>query len=434
MPIKPKTSNWHLPAWLGVALIGATLAFSPGAEARSKRRVKPVTPEIAEKRADLKELRDRIETLRKELAANEGQRSHASDQLRASEREISKLQRELNDLAAEREDLRSTLNKLNRQSENLGKTLIQQQSRLEQLIYRQYLRGAPDTLQLLLNGDDPNQLARDLHYLAAIAKARTVLLAEIRDTLTKKKALAEETREEAEELAEIEAEQKERHAELKHQRQQRQAVLAEVTSRISQQRKAIGNLQQDEKRLTQLVGRLSKLLAARAASRPKANPKTTETGIASREPASGKAVEVDNAHLPSESSGAFARLKGNLRLPLKGTVSGRFGASREGGGVWKGLFIRAGSGSEVKAIANGRIVFAEWMRSFGNLLIIDHGDAYLSIYGNNETLLKQVGDDVKGGETVARVGNSGGNAETGLYFELRHQGQPVDPMKWASLK
>ena len=128
------------------------------------------------------------------------------------------------------------------------------------------------------------------------------------------------------------------------------------------------------------------------------------------------------------------RQRGSLRLPVRGAVSGRFGSARDGGGTWRGLFIKAGSGSEVKAIAGGRVVFSEWMRGFGNLLIVDHGDAYLSIYGNNESLLKQVGQAIKGGETIATVGNSGGNPESGLYFELRHQGQPIDPMKWASLK
>lgn len=431
LPIRPSRNSRRLTAWLGVTLLGVTLVLSSGAEARSRRKSKPVTPEIAEKKADLKELRDRIEALRSELATNEGKRAHASDQLRSSEREISKLQRELNELAAEREELRSTLNKLNLQSQTLGKTLAQQQLRLEQLIYQQYLQGSPDTLQLLLNGDDPNQLARDLHYLSIIARERSLLLAEIGNTLKQKKALAEETREEAEELAEIEAEQKQRHAQLQQQRQQRQAILAEITGRIGQQRKEIGHLQQDEKRLSQLVDRLTKLLAARAA-RPKNRPQTSVVAK-SGDPASTK-IEAENQVLPEASSGAFSRLKGNLRLPVRGSVTGRFGAPREGGGTWKGLFIRAGNGSEVKAVANGRVVFAEWMRSFGNLLIIDHGDAYLSIYGNNEALLKQVGDDVKGGETVARVGNSGGNPETGLYFELRHQGQPMDPMKWASLK
>ena len=134
------------------------------------------------------------------------------------------------------------------------------------------------------------------------------------------------------------------------------------------------------------------------------------------------------------SNGDFARQKGSLRLPVRGSVAGRFGNPRDGGGTWRGLFIRAGAGSDVKVVANGRVVFAEWMRGFGNLLIVDHGDSYLSIYGNNDSLLKQVGQAVKGGETVATVGNSGGNPDSGLYFELRHQGQPIDPMKWASLK
>ena len=98
------------------------------------------------------------------------------------------------------------------------------------------------------------------------------------------------------------------------------------------------------------------------------------------------------------------------------------------------MFIRADSGAEVKAIAPGRIVFADWLRGFGNLAIVDHGDGYLSVYGNNESLYKAVGQPVKAGETIASVGNSGGNLETGLYFELRHLGQPVDPLKWVSLR
>ena len=121
-------------------------------------------------------------------------------------------------------------------------------------------------------------------------------------------------------------------------------------------------------------------------------------------------------------------------MPARGAVSNRFGAARQEGSTWKGLFIRAGAGSEVKAIAGGRVVFADWMRGFGNLLIVDHGDSYLSIYGNNDSLLKQVGEAVRGGDTVAAVGNSGGNPESGLYFELRHQGQPLDPLKWVTMK
>lgn len=410
-------------------LFGTALAFS--ANARPKKAPKAETPEIAAKQADLQELRSRIESLRKDIASSESSKAHASDRLRESEREISNLQRDLHNLASQRGELQRSLRELNRQAQELESTLAQQQSRLEKLLLRQYMRGSPDALQLLLNGSDPNQMARDMHYLAAIGKARSELLAGIRDTLEKKQALAEDTKDEADELAEVEATQKQRHGQLLQQRNQRKLVLTEISGRIAVQRKEIGTLQQDEKRMSQLIERLSKLLAARAAARPAVKEPATTPG---REPTRPATVEAENQHVPTANSGNFARQKGNLRLPAKGAVIGRFGAPREGSGTWKGLFIRAGQGSEVRAIAQGRVVFAEWMRGFGNLLIIDHGDAYLSIYGNNESLLKQVGDTVKGGDTVASVGNSGGNPETGLYFELRHQGQALDPMKWATIK
>jgi septal ring factor EnvC (AmiA/AmiB activator) len=142
-----------------------------------------------------------------------------------------------------------------------------------------------------------------------------------------------------------------------------------------------------------------------------------------------------NDSLPDDSfSGSpFDALKGKLRLPVKGVVSNRFGSRRPDSTVlWKGLFMRAAADQPVKAVAAGRVVFADWLRGFGNLLIIDHGKGYMSLYGNNDTLYKQVGDEVQGGDTVAAVGNSGGNEDSGLYFELRHQGKPLDPMQWVA--
>jgi septal ring factor EnvC (AmiA/AmiB activator) len=128
-------------------------------------------------------------------------------------------------------------------------------------------------------------------------------------------------------------------------------------------------------------------------------------------------------------------MKGKLHLPVRGELAGRFGARRaEGGAIWKGLFIRTAEGTEVHAVASGSVVFSDWLRGFGNLMIVDHGDGFLSVYGNNESLLLQAGETVKSGEVIATVGNSGGNPESGLYFELRHQGQAFDPLKWASLR
>jgi septal ring factor EnvC (AmiA/AmiB activator) len=469
-PHRPRTTGKRLTAALIAAVfLGAHPAGAKPAAVEKKSAQTVASPDIVEKKADLGELRSRIEGLRKELSASEENKADAGDRLRESDRQISRLQRELNELNDSRKQLEQKLKNLEQQSQELGITLGQQQSQLERLLYKQYLRGNPDSLQLLLNGDDPNQMARDLHYLSAIALTRAELMGEIAATLDKKKALAADAKERSSELAEVEAEQKKRHAELQKQREERQILFAEISSKVNAQRKEIGNLQQNEKRMTQLIDRLSKILAAQAAQAAKAaeaaraaearqaamarqkekerekerekdkrHPQMEEKEVARStpnvEPSRPRAIEAENHYEPAPSDGSFARQRGNLRLPVRGAVSGRFGSVRDGGGTWRGLFIKAGSGSEVKAVAGGRVVFSEWMRGFGNLLIVDHGDGYLSIYGNNESLLKQVGQAVKGGETVATVGNSGGNPESGLYFELRHQGQPIDPMKWASLK
>jgi septal ring factor EnvC (AmiA/AmiB activator) len=122
-------------------------------------------------------------------------------------------------------------------------------------------------------------------------------------------------------------------------------------------------------------------------------------------------------------------LRGQLRAPVAGKLAARFGAKR-GEASWKGVFIKAAEGADVRAVAGGRVVFADWMRGFGNLIIVDHGSQYLSIYGNNQTLLKRAGDAVKAGDQIASAGNTGGNEESGLYFELRHLGQAFDPASW----
>ena len=448
-------------------IVAAFLLVPAGNVQAAKGKGSATTPEIADKQADLGELRSRIEGLRKELSASEENKADAGDRLRESERQISRLQRELHELGNQRGQLQKNLQNLEQQSRELSSTVAQQQSQLEKLLYRQYLRGNPDSLQLLLNGDDPNQLARDLRYLSAIALTRAELMGEISATLEKKKALAADARERADELKEVEAQQQQRRAELDKQRQERQALYNQVSEKVNAQRKEISNLRQNEKQLTQLIDRLSTILAAQAAQAARAEAaraaeaaRQTEAARQKEkerererakphpgdeehetprtappvEPVRPRSVEPENHYEPVASDGSFARQKGSLRLPVRGPVAGRFGSPRDGGGTWHGLFIRAGAGSDVKAVAGGRVVFAEWMRGFGNLMIVDHGDSYLSIYGNNDSLLKQVGQAVKGGETVATVGNSGGNPESGLYFELRHKGQPIDPMKWASLK
>ena len=133
-------------------------------------------------------------------------------------------------------------------------------------------------------------------------------------------------------------------------------------------------------------------------------------------------------------SRAFASLRGQLHLPVRGDVLAKFGSKRGDGPSWKGLFIRAPEGTEVKAVAGGRVVFADWLRGFGNLIIVDHGDEYMTIYGNNQAVLKRPGDLVKAGDAIASAGNSGGNEQSGLYFEMRHQGRAFDPLGWVTVR
>ncbi len=191
-------------------------------------------------------------------------------------------------------------------------------------------------------------------------------------------------------------------------------MLKKISLQLRSQRREIHRLQRDENRLAQLVEQITKMLA---------QPKS-------------KSI-FRNDKLPDDryDGRSFDNLKGKLTIPVRGDITNRFGDTRPDSTVqWKGIFVRAATGQPVKAIAAGRVVFADWLRGFGNLLIIDHGKGYMSLYGDNETLYKQVGDELRGGDTIATVGNSGGNEDSGLYFELRLQSKPLDPLKWLATK
>ncbi|MDR1162781.1 MAG: peptidoglycan DD-metalloendopeptidase family protein [Candidatus Accumulibacter sp.] len=390
-------------------------------DARAQEKIKA---QVAGTESNLKELRGQINALRKEMVATETRRASAVDQLKSIDQSISTTQRELHTLARQRDAIQKNLKDIGFQEKWLETRLAEQQNRLESLVFRQYVRGDPYSLQVLLNGGDPNQMARDLYYLSRIGGAHRLILMEIENLIRQKQALAETTQKRASELDGVEAQRKKQHEKLLAQQTQRKTMLDKISARIQEQRREIGNLERDEKRLSQLVERLAKILAEEAEKKARAVPKrrTAPTEVA---------IE---ATPEASSESRFARLRGSLRLPTRGVVTNRFGAPRQEGSSWKGLFIRAAAGSEVKSIASGRVVFADWMRGFGNLMIVDHGDNYLSIYGNNDALLKQVGDATDGGDVIASVGNSGGNPESGLYFEIRYRGQPLDPLKWASLK
>jgi septal ring factor EnvC (AmiA/AmiB activator) len=382
----------------------------------------------ATRKAELKEqqgeVRERIETLRRDLAKSEESRADVADQLRESELAISDANRGLHQLGEKRGAVQGEIRALESQSRRLAEQTAVQQDHLSRLLYRHYTHGSRvemDAFSLLMSGQDPNQAALDYQYLKSLSQAKVDLIADLRSKEKEKKRLAGAAHDKSAELEVIEEKQRQARTRLLDQQKQRQVLLARTAEKITTQRKEIGALQRDEKRLGDLIAKL-----ARAAKRP-------------AKPAPGKkpSATVRNQRTPdpAQAGGAFAAMRGKLALPVRGEIASRFGKPRpEGGTTWKGLFIRAAEGAEVRAVAAGEVVFADWLRGFGNLLVVDHGDDFLSVYGNNQSLLKEVGQRVAPGEVVATVGNTGGNPESGLYFELRHQGQAFDPIRWVRLR
>jgi septal ring factor EnvC (AmiA/AmiB activator) len=160
-------------------------------------------------------------------------------------------------------------------------------------------------------------------------------------------------------------------------------------------------------------------------------PEPEPPKVAEEKPAPVKSEPPPNILPPAAPEGAFASLRGKLSMPINGKIEARFGAKRaEGGPAWKGMFIKAPEGTEIRAAGPGRVIKALWLRGYGNMIIIDHGGEYWSIYGYNQTLLKREGDMVKAGEPIATAGNTGGVEESGLYFSLLYKGKPFDPESW----
>lgn len=373
-------------------------------------------------KAELSELRGKIEALQKSITQSESSRSEAVDALRDSERAISEANRELAGLDQSLKAAHRRIEEIRVESQKAAAQLDARQKSFARMLHSLYLRGGaaqPEVLRVLLSGENPNEMARNLQYAAYVSRASAEAVRGVRESLGALKRLAEEAAARAQELTTLGAEQLNQRKRLEAERENRARVAAKLTAQIQRAQLEIGVMQRNESRLTNLIGQLARIV-----------PRLGREA-APREPVQARARN-DRLPGPAANGTPFSALRGRLALPVRGELANRFGSPRNDGGlVWRGLFLTAPGGTPVKAVAAGRVVYADWLRGFGNLLIVDHGEDYLSLYGYNEALLKQVGDSVGGGETLATVGNSGGSTQSGLYFEIRHQGKPIDPMTWA---
>jgi septal ring factor EnvC (AmiA/AmiB activator) len=417
-----------LAAALG-ACVPAPAEAQPAAATKSVKPAKPSPQRQQQLQTEQRRLREQLVQLRQQVARAEASRAEAADALRESEAAISDANRRLRELTAETRQVQQEIETLAARSRVIGARRADEERGLGFVLRSQYVLARQTPLQRLLEGASPGELQRDLIYLDYLARGRSRTLGELRARGEELAELQAQSEVKQLELATLAGDEERNRAELLKQQAARSRTLDRLGKQLAGQQRSLQTLQRDEKRLASLIGEIEKLLAEQARRQPR------EPARASRpSPGAAPAATVD---VPADSE--FAQLRGKLVLPVRGEVIARFGSPRPteaqvDAPTWKGVFIRAAAGADVHAVAAGRVVFADWLRGFGNLLVIDHGEGFLSVYGNNESLLADVGAKVGAGDPVATVGSTGGAAESGLYFELRFKGRPIDPLRWAQAR
>lgn len=353
--------------------------------------------------SELTELRARIANLQKELQSARAQESTLAKQVREVEQRIGALNRSLRAVQTRLRDGERQLGALQDEYAQTNAQLETERQLLARQLRSAYLIGRQEQVKLLLNQEDPARLGRALTYYRYLNQARLTRIEKVEGMLAKLDALQREIGVQREELAQSESRQAAELAELAEERLRREALLEKLQADIRDQGGQLAQMQKDEKRLEQLIQDLQRALADLA-------PKEGQ-----RQP--------------------FAKLKRSLPWPVAGRLAAGFGDRRDVGDLrWRGAFIAAPANQDVRAVAHGRVAFADWLRGFGLLIIIDHGDDYMTLYGHNQALFKEVGDWVAPGEVIASVGDTGGMARTGVYFELRHKGEPQNPQNWCAGK
>ena len=348
--------------------------------------------------AQLKALEKEISNYKETLDSTQGQKSEIEATLERNEQGINKLINEIDTIEKELDTTNDKVSSLTERQKELLTVKSEQQYYIEQQVRAAYEIGSQEYLKVLLNQEDPNEIARMLTYYDYFNQARSRQIESYNLTLLD---LDRVTQELAEETVVLESQRRDLGAQQKSLasvQKEKQMTLKALISQISTTGSALLKLEQNRGRLEQLLDKLEESLANLDAPR---------------------------------SAQPFAGMQGKLQLPVEGRISHRFGNQRNQGKLrWHGIFIDAAEGESVYAVHYGRVVFSDWLRGFGLLMIISHGEGYMSLYGHNQALFRETGDWVSAGEVIAAVGDSGGQEKTGLYFEIRIDGKPNNPQNW----
>lgn len=424
----PRWSNFSLP-WLSCKCWGRVassrlslrIAFCCSGVAWLLAHAVPAATPTDPKQAnvELTQLRSRIDSLQSQLKATRAQEPDRVKSVREIEQRIGTLNAGVREVATQVRDGERQLDALQTQYAASIAKLERERRALGQQLRGAYLHGRQEQVKLVLNQEDPARFGRMLEYYRYLNQARISRIQEVEGALVEIDALQQRIDTQRVSLTETQAQQADEISALAEERKKRESLLGKLQSEIRSQGDQLSQMQKDEKRLGELIKGLQKALAEVAEAAPKASIAPNET----KQTYKGG---------PQRS---FAKLKKTLPWPVSGKLKAGFGDRRELGELrWRGAFIAAPANREVHAVAHGRVAFADWLRGFGLLIIIDHGDEYMTLYGHNQALYKAVGERVAPGDVIASVGDTGGMDRHGVYFELRYKGEPQNPQLWCAGK
>ena len=347
----------------------------------------------------LEQLRQQVSSLRQKMLDTRSRYGQLQNELQRLEQEIGALAKTLTESEKQLEAKHQTLDALQKRQQVQEQQLNLQRETLAKQIRAAYAIGRQDYLKILLNQEDPAKLGRVLTYYDYFNRARAAQIEQIHLILERIHALQTNIAEEKTALQALISQQTQQKQEVEKHYQERQVVLSDLAAALKTQENELTKLQEDKRHLASLLGLL-------------------------------KETSENLPDLPEDTPG-FAKLKGKLSPPVAGEILHHYGSARGVGSLkWQGVVIAAQAGEPVRSVAAGRVVFADWLRNFGQLIILDHDQGYMSLYGYNQSLYKKTGEQVKDGEIIATAGESGGQQIPALYFEIRQQGNPVNPVVW----
>ncbi|WP_181126193.1 murein hydrolase activator EnvC family protein [Xanthomonas arboricola] len=418
LPSAPATGRSR--AWLAATVLACALLGSAGAGAQSQR----------ETERKLQQLRDELKTISADRRALEGKRGNAAQQLRQADEKVAKTSRALSETESAMREQEQHLGTLQQDRAQLQRGLQNQRVQLAALLRAADQVGRNAPLKVLLSQDTVGNATRmlaDHRYVQNTRAQRIQALATQLDALAK---VEQDIANRRQILDAARAQQKAQAALLQKDRSQQAATVAQLDDRYKQRAEREKALGQDARSLEQLLANLRAAAAKAEAERRAAAKRAAAEAAAQAKRGKTERLERPGKTPPKVIASAPALKVGGLSWPVSGNLLARFNATLPDGHTSKGVLIGAPKGSTVTAVADGTVVFSDWMTGYGMILIVDHGNGYMSLYAHNDTLLRDAGASIKRGEAVAKVGSSGGQGVPALYFELRRNGQPVDPSSW----